>query len=153
MSNTAKAPVSFNHQSDGLSARRCLDDDITTRLNADAAFTEKLLLHHMAPSDPDMVLALGTPLSDGNDDIDNYGSDWHFSSRYDSPPFEFRSIIEAPRPARSRTREFKKTHLGLPITLNARGAAATVLACADTGANVNIVSESLAQALGYRHYE
>ncbi|KAH4004347.1 hypothetical protein HBH70_064470 [Parastagonospora nodorum] len=107
MSDTARAPVSFDYQSDGLSARRLLYDDITTQLNVDAEFTEKLLLHHMALSDPDMVLALGTPLKDGNDDIDNHGGDWHYSSRYDSSPFEFRSITEAPRPVRSRTRKFK----------------------------------------------
>lgn len=117
----------------------------------DAEFAEKLLLHHMASSNPNMVLALGTPLNDGMDDIDDQGSDWPYPSRFDKSPFKFRSITEATRPA--RTREAKRTRLGLPITVNPRGAAATVFACADTGADVNIMSETLAQALGFREYE
>jgi hypothetical protein len=43
--------------------------------------------------------------------------------------------------------------LGLPITLNPTGGAATVLACADTGADSNIMSEELAKILGYTQYK
>jgi len=119
----------------------------------DAEFTEKFLLYHMAASDPDMALALDTPLSIGMDGIDNHGGEWPYTSRYDSSPPKFRSITEASQHFMSRIREAKKTRLGLRITVNPRGAAATVLACADTGADVNIMSETLAQALGFREYE
>ncbi|KAF2828507.1 hypothetical protein CC86DRAFT_288464 [Ophiobolus disseminans] len=45
-----------------------------------------------------------------------------------------------------------KTRLGLPITLDTDGLVATVLACADTGADVNIISDELARALGHTNY-
>ena len=44
-----------------------------------------------------------------------------------------------------------KTRLGLPITIDSHGKNATVLACADTGAEVNVMSESLARALDYTY--
>jgi hypothetical protein len=45
---------------------------------------------------------------------------------------------------------FRSTRLGLPITLDTAGGPATVLACADTGAEENIISYDLATALGLR---
>ena len=42
-----------------------------------------------------------------------------------------------------------KMRTGLPITLNAETSPATVLACADSGSEENIISLDLAQALGY----
>jgi hypothetical protein len=53
---------------------------------------------------------------------------------------------------RLMTRQSRKTHLGLPITLCKNDVAATVLACADTGAEVNIMSDELARSLGYTDY-
>jgi hypothetical protein len=50
-------------------------------------------------------------------------------------------------------RRRKRTRLGLPITLDPQGVAATVLACADTGSDVNIMSAELIEALGYTGYE
>ncbi|XPS96316.1 hypothetical protein M3J09_005586 [Ascochyta lentis] len=44
-------------------------------------------------------------------------------------------------------RKTSSTRLALPITLEPHGIAATVLACADTGAEVNIISEELAHLL------
>jgi hypothetical protein len=43
--------------------------------------------------------------------------------------------------------------LGLPITLHNRNIPATVLACADTGADVNIMSSDVAKTLGYSEYD
>lgn len=51
-----------------------------------------------------------------------------------------------------RSREHKKTRLGLPITVHTQDTLKTVLACADTGAEVNIISDDLAKALGYTQY-
>ncbi|KAF1842060.1 uncharacterized protein K460DRAFT_178202 [Cucurbitaria berberidis CBS 394.84] len=52
-----------------------------------------------------------------------------------------------------RAHKPRRTRLGLPITLNTQGVLATVLACADTGADVNIISDELAKALGHTSYE
>ncbi|RYO67374.1 hypothetical protein AA0113_g4463 [Alternaria arborescens] len=46
-----------------------------------------------------------------------------------------------------------KTRLGLPITLHSQDVLATVLACADTGADVNIMSDEVAKILGYLKYD
>ncbi|KAH8642711.1 hypothetical protein IG631_00174 [Alternaria alternata] len=53
-------------------------------------------------------------------------------------------VIEPRRPG--------KTRLGLPITLHNQDVLATVLACADTGADVNIMSDDVAKTLGYSEY-
>lgn len=62
---------------------------------------------------------------------------------------EFASTVDAPPKPRPRPR----TRLALPITLDPEGAAATVLACADTGADVNVISEELAQILCLTDYQ
>jgi hypothetical protein len=51
-----------------------------------------------------------------------------------------------------RAREPGKTRQGLPITLHTLGGLATVLACPDTGADVNIISDELARTAGYAPY-
>lgn len=65
--------------------------------------------------------------------------------RTSQPPTQAQNKRTARRPG--------KTRLGLPITLNKEDGAATVLACADTGAEVNVMSQELAQSLGYTDYE
>ncbi|KAF1836972.1 hypothetical protein BDW02DRAFT_577552 [Decorospora gaudefroyi] len=52
-----------------------------------------------------------------------------------------------------KARRLAKTRLGLPITLHKHGVLATVLAYADTGADVNIMSDDLAKSLGYTNYK
>jgi hypothetical protein len=61
------------------------------------------------------------------------------------PPVRLTSNIKARTPG--------KTRLGLPITLHKEGVMATVLSCADTGADVNIMSDELAKTLGYTTYD
>jgi hypothetical protein len=58
-----------------------------------------------------------------------------------------------PPPLQIRARVPGKTRSGLPITLHKEGVMATVLSCADTGADVNIMSDELAKTLGYTSYE
>ncbi|KAH6860513.1 hypothetical protein B0T12DRAFT_136344 [Alternaria alternata] len=62
-----------------------------------------------------------------------------------SPPRIVGPAIEPRRPA--------KVRLGLPITLHNHDVPATVLACADTGADVNIMSDEVARILGYSKYD
>ncbi|CAN9367515.1 unnamed protein product [Alternaria alternata] len=64
------------------------------------------------------------------------------------PPLPTRATSTPPRVRRQR-----KARLGLPITLHKQGILATVLACADTGADVNIISHDVARTLGYSEYE
>ncbi|KAJ4289847.1 hypothetical protein N0V90_011179 [Kalmusia sp. IMI 367209] len=52
-----------------------------------------------------------------------------------------------------RNRRNLKTRLGLPLTFGASNGPATVLACADTGSEENIISDGLARSLGYASYE
>jgi hypothetical protein len=49
-------------------------------------------------------------------------------------------------------RKPKTTRLGLPITVHTEDSLATVFACADTGADVNVISHDLATTLGYTSY-
>jgi hypothetical protein len=105
----------------------------------------------MGPRNPEVALAIGlteTPVS----------------SQENSPPHDFpydRFLSENEQimkhvplwPPKGRANGSKKTRLGLPITLDPRGIAATVLGCADTGADVNIISEELAIALGHTQYD
>ncbi|KAI8937237.1 hypothetical protein NX059_006446 [Plenodomus lindquistii] len=52
----------------------------------------------------------------------------------------------------SQGRGSVKSRLGLPVTIDVNGHAATVLACADTGSDVNIISNDLARTLGLQAY-
>jgi hypothetical protein len=108
----------------------------------------------LAPNDPQLALTLGANNFDELNHSSSEENGWPYASRYDELPFKFKPSTTNPHPNQSRCSKAKKTRLGLPITLNPKGiAAATVLACADTGADVNIISEDLAQALGYTEYE
>jgi hypothetical protein len=113
-------------------------------MSIETEFEDIFRLQHLAPT-----LALRSNLDTGtsNDDQQN---NWPYPSRYDDSPFTFK---RTPKPFQLRASNLKKTRLGLPITLNTSGTAATVLACADTGADSNIISEELARALGYTQYE
>jgi len=59
-------------------------------------------------------------------------------------------LLHTPSPTRKHRP--RKPRLGLPITLHKQGVLATVLACADTGADVNIMSDEVAKTLGYSDY-
>ena len=61
--------------------------------------------------------------------------------------------LQVRQPPPERARRPKKTRLGLPITIHQQGILATVLACADTGADVNIMSAEVAKTLGYSEYD
>jgi hypothetical protein len=56
-----------------------------------------------------------------------------------------------PNSAFRKPRQPSRTRLGLPITIDAHGMNATVLACADTGAEVNVMSDDLARSLGFQY--
>ncbi|KAI5373338.1 hypothetical protein J4E82_007982 [Alternaria postmessia] len=81
------------------------------------------------------------------------------SAPQDRPPVLQQDLVAAPVPP-PRVREPVieprrpgKTRLGLPITLHNQDVLATVLACADTGADVNIMSDDVAKTLGYSEYD
>jgi hypothetical protein len=140
---STQALVSIEYQSDGLEARRRLYEDYSRR------FADTILLHHLAPNDPELALELGMNGLKETDDSE----DEHSEGLYDSV---FRGSLPQTRPFHEKAiaSKAKKTRLGLPITLNPGTiAAATVLACADTGADVNIMSEEVAKALGFTEYE
>lgn len=61
------------------------------------------------------------------------------------PPSISEATVEPRRP--------RKMRLGLPITVHNQDVLATVLACADTGADVNIMSDDVAKTLGYSEYD
>lgn len=81
----------------------------------------------------------------------------HFLSSSDSYPREARTakkhVALVPDESNVKTKRMRNLRLGLPLTLDTHGTVATVLACADTGAYVNIISHELAQSLGYTNYE
>jgi hypothetical protein len=60
------------------------------------------------------------------------------------PPSISEATVEPRRP--------RKMRLGLPITVHNQDVLATVLACADNGADVNIMSDDVAKKLGYSEY-
>jgi hypothetical protein len=70
--------------------------------------------------------------------------EWKIVAALPLPPILREPVIEPRRPG--------KTRLGLPITLHNQDVLATVLACADTGADVNIMSDDVAKTLGYSEY-
>jgi hypothetical protein len=122
---------------------------------------DTLLLHQMAPTNPQLTLSLGLSdaLADGR-------SDKSLSDDEDRPDLDYLAIAEAgsrrsqmpplqvfAAPPPGTTRKPKKPRLGLPITIHKQGVLATVLACADTGADVNIISDEVAKALGYSEYD
>ncbi|RYO14027.1 hypothetical protein AA0111_g12094 [Alternaria arborescens] len=111
-------------------------------------FMDSLLFHQMAPENPQLTLSLGLdgPLpSDSDSDAETLSDDaaWRLTS--DSLPDY--SIVP------KRARKPRKARLSLPITIHKQGILATVLACADTGSDVNIISHEVAKTLGYSEYE
>lgn len=163
---------------------------------------DTLLLHQMAPTNPQLTLSLGLggpllPDSDSDDDsllpprssrrimdditrpatmllstsvlqdLDQSAaellgepSNKTAVRSIDQEPNVVYQTAEPPLPLPSRTsstppraRRQRKARLGLPITLHKQGVLATVLACADTGADVNIISHDVARTLGYSEYE
>jgi len=140
---------------------------------------DTLLLHQMAPTDPRLTPSIGlsarinsdsdsdASLSNDRDDpypkpvgrVDTRPRRPYNSPRAASVPDTGRSIEASsplPLPHASiptRGQRPRKPRLGLPITLHKQGVLATVLACADTGADVNIISDEVAKTLGYSEYD
>jgi hypothetical protein len=173
------------------------------RPSAEWEFLDTMLLHQMAPTNPQLTLSLGlagrlesasastmsvdsTYVSELPDAVampPNISVAIHIGGnkpkislqsplrRPDSPrpehdPFVFNTTSaqsmqpvrriptpSPPPPLQIRARVPGKTRSGLPITLHKEGVMATVLSCADTGADVNIMSDELAKTLGYTSYE
>jgi hypothetical protein len=166
-----RAPVQFEYQSEGSSARQRLYDDYSSPQSdgTDHRFVDTLLLHHMNPK---LALSLGARNAQyyySDDDEDSNHSPLPppepLRNRYRTTrtPFRFPqgSLSEKvlSRPSQNvsnsiprRSNKPRNTRLALPITLDAKGIAATVLATADTSADVNIISEELARALGHKEY-
>jgi len=167
-------------------------------------FMDSLLLHQMAPTNPQLTLKIGLSgriesgsSSDGSlfDERDNLYLDSFagaeaksqasqtplLSDREPMSPLPPLPPLSPPSPARepmipplsplspaheptsplppphpsitTRRHRPRKPRLGLPITLHKQGVLATVLACADTGADVNIISDEVAKTLGYSEYD
>jgi hypothetical protein len=184
-----------------LEARRKLHSsyDNEARKN-EVEFMDTLLLHQMAPTNPQLTLSLGLggPLSSESDSDDDsllpprssrrimdditrpatmplpasvlqdseQSAAWLLTEPLnknavrstDQEPNVVYQTAEPPSPTRAtstppRARRQRKARLGLPITLHKQGILATVLACADTGADVNIISHDVARTLGYSEYE
>jgi hypothetical protein len=101
-----------------------------------------VLIREMAPNQPEIAQAvsqqaLNSDSSDTESDSDEEMSD---------------ELPDTPRSYYNR-RRMNRTHEALPITLDPRGISATVLACHDTGSEVNIISETLARGLGFTDFE
>lgn len=71
------------------------------------------------------------------------------SGRLSHGPARLKTL--SPMPAISETQKRVKIRIGLPIRLNASGGLVSVLACADTGSEENIISDELAKSLGYSY--
>jgi len=143
-------------------------------------FMETLLLHQMAPTNPELTLKIGlsggiesssNSVMSSSDNGNNVNPDSLIRARSTS-----RSSYKSPRPSTemlnvrpsievmpppplppasipTRAHRPRKPRLGLPITLHKQGVLATVLACADTGADINIMSDEVAKTLGYSEYD
>ncbi|KAL1799725.1 hypothetical protein ACET3X_000067 [Alternaria dauci] len=136
-------------------------------------FMDSLLFHQMAPTDPQLTLSLGLNgplLSDSDSDAETLSDDGAGRVTSDYSPVKTvkshttmtmsdalcrttESSLRAKPNAPMSARRPRKSRLGLPITIHKQGILATVLACADTGSDVNIISHEVAKTLGYSAYE
>ncbi|OAL49311.1 hypothetical protein IQ07DRAFT_76971 [Pyrenochaeta sp. DS3sAY3a] len=111
----------------------------------------------MAPNDTQLTLALGLaglhPSDSTNSSVESLAlveAPKKIPPTFKIPELPSKARTIPPpqgKPIRIPSRKPAKTRLGLPITLHAPDTLATVLACADTGADVNIISNDLAFAL------
>jgi hypothetical protein len=101
-----------------------------------------MLLHHMAPQLTELTRKLGArPF-------------WPLPAK--NQPWR-RPVLPVPGPATTKAlrsdpllpRKFERSRFALPLTISAREGSISVLACPDTGSDVNIISNEVAQALGY----
>ena len=107
---------------------------------------DALLLHQLSPNNRQLTLScsdLFRPVTETSNAKDkklefqmNHGDEAHTVSK----PLSRRSHLG-------------ETRLVLPITLDREGHVATVLACADTGADMNIISDELARTLGFSSHQ
>jgi hypothetical protein len=196
--------MQFEYRSDGLEARRRIYDAYSKPTADENRFRDTLLLHYMAPNNPQLTRALGrrdlwsesgSENEDGSDDgsksdisrdsfmdQDLFSPSTPHGEDAETVPYTFSSDYGEPERHRLRSsadpqleqnhlefsdhkmpesiplqsfgyKRLPKTRLGLPITITVQGISATVLACADTGAEINIISNDLAQKLGFSIYE
>lgn len=138
-----QVPPRLDLEVDGLAARRNLYEYHSCRnAKPDWVLADTILLHHMNPMRPDISLAIANappwcdPKALCKGDLET----------------ELDAYLRSPQPS-FKGRQPGRTCLGLPITLRQKHAAATVLACADTAAEVNVMSRDMAQLLGYTTYE
>jgi len=129
---------------------------------------ETVLLHQMVPPDPRSTLSLDTrdvlgnilddgSLSDGGDSTKSgtpLMSDANLWRLQDIPlpplpSFEVRSRLQKYPPNLSiKSHRPKKSRSGLPVTIHREGISATVISCANTSADANIISDEVARKLG-----
>ncbi|KAF2852197.1 hypothetical protein T440DRAFT_37141 [Plenodomus tracheiphilus IPT5] len=143
------APSYIEHQDDGLDGRSRLYRqhlDLTAEYEL---FLDTLLLHQMSLRHGSMHLE-SRPMAGKQDLKPGSHGDGKIESPISSPKTPGRVATAKSRYPRKGP---KKTRLGLPITIDVNGNAATVLACADTGADVNIISDDLAHMLGFQPYD
>ncbi|KAH4055605.1 hypothetical protein HBI56_110750 [Parastagonospora nodorum] len=96
---------------------------------------DTLLLHHMAPQYPQIARSIGTTL--------------YRSIEFDEEPAEIHNgenLLPNPR-------VLGRGHSTLPLKFNGTICSATILACPDTGSDVNLISKDIAKALGYEMRE